>query len=179
MTYARHLWPYNSECFLACHTCCDTGHPFIMVMSEDPWHSQHQQNFKKLCNLEKYIPKALSLRTDSNIWTFKPISLSECLTYFPYFQFSSIEWPRPFPRGENYEKAEIYWQILKFFFSRTTGPISSKLGTKHSWLIGIKACTIEGPYLFPRGDNYEIWKIHSRIFNKKILQNQPADFNQT
>ena len=24
---------------LACHTHCDTGHPFIMVISEDPWHS--------------------------------------------------------------------------------------------------------------------------------------------
>ena len=25
--------------FLACHTYCDTGHSFIMVISEDPWHS--------------------------------------------------------------------------------------------------------------------------------------------
>ena len=24
---------------LACHTFCDTGHPFIVVISEDPWHS--------------------------------------------------------------------------------------------------------------------------------------------
>ena len=24
---------------LACHTYCDTGHPFIMVISEDPWHN--------------------------------------------------------------------------------------------------------------------------------------------
>ena len=24
---------------LACHTYCDMGHPFIMVISEDPWHS--------------------------------------------------------------------------------------------------------------------------------------------
>ena len=24
---------------LACHTYYDTGHPFIMVISEDPWHS--------------------------------------------------------------------------------------------------------------------------------------------
>ena len=32
----------SSEGSLACHTCCDTGHPFIMVVwliSEDPWHS--------------------------------------------------------------------------------------------------------------------------------------------
>ena len=25
--------------FLQCHTYCDTRHPFIMVISEDPWHS--------------------------------------------------------------------------------------------------------------------------------------------
>ena len=25
--------------FLACHTYCDTGHPFTMVISEDLWHS--------------------------------------------------------------------------------------------------------------------------------------------
>ena len=24
---------------LACPTCCDTGHPFIMITSENPWHS--------------------------------------------------------------------------------------------------------------------------------------------
>ena len=29
----------SSRGCLACHTYCDTGHPFIMVISEDPWHS--------------------------------------------------------------------------------------------------------------------------------------------
>ena len=38
-------------------------------------------------------------------------------------------------------------------FSRTTGPISSKLGTKHPWEIGIQG-------IFPRGDTYVIVKIH-------------------
>ena len=34
----RHLWPLRSE--RVCHTYySDTGHPFIMVISEDPWHS--------------------------------------------------------------------------------------------------------------------------------------------
>ena len=36
LTYARQL---SSEGSLACHTYCDKGHPFIMVISEDPWHS--------------------------------------------------------------------------------------------------------------------------------------------
>ena len=38
LTYARHLWPLTSEVSLAYmyHTKCDTGHPFIIVISEDP-----------------------------------------------------------------------------------------------------------------------------------------------
>ena len=36
LTYARHSWPLNSEGSLACHTYCDTEHPFIMVIFEDP-----------------------------------------------------------------------------------------------------------------------------------------------
>ena len=32
--------------------------------------------------------------------------------------------------------AKMHWQILKIFFSRTTGTISIKLGTKHSWMRG-------------------------------------------
>ena len=32
-------WPFSSEGSLVCNTYCDTGHPFIMVISEDPWHS--------------------------------------------------------------------------------------------------------------------------------------------
>ena len=39
LTYARHSWPLSSEGSLACHIYCDMGHPFIMVISEDPWHS--------------------------------------------------------------------------------------------------------------------------------------------
>ena len=39
LTYARHSWPLSSEGSLACHIYCDTGHPFKMVISEDPWHS--------------------------------------------------------------------------------------------------------------------------------------------
>ena len=39
LTYARHLWPLSSEGSLVCHTYCDRGHPFIKVISEDPWHS--------------------------------------------------------------------------------------------------------------------------------------------
>ena len=36
--YARHSWPLSSEGSLTCQTYCDTGQPFIMVISEEPWH---------------------------------------------------------------------------------------------------------------------------------------------
>ena len=39
LTYPRHLRPLSRKGSLACHTNCDTRHPFIMVISEDPWHS--------------------------------------------------------------------------------------------------------------------------------------------
>ena len=46
------------------------------------------------------------------------------------------------------------------FFFRTTGSISTKLGTKHPWVMGIQVCLNEGPLLFPRGDNYGIAKTY-------------------
>ena len=36
LTRHAHLWPWSSEDSLACSIYCDTGHPFIMVISEDP-----------------------------------------------------------------------------------------------------------------------------------------------
>ena len=33
LTSARHSWPLSSEDSLMCHTYCDTGYPFIMVIS--------------------------------------------------------------------------------------------------------------------------------------------------
>ena len=36
LTCARHSWPLSNEGSLVCHNYCDTGHPFIMVISEDP-----------------------------------------------------------------------------------------------------------------------------------------------
>ena len=38
LTYVHHLWSLISEGSLACHTFCDTGHPFITVISEDLIH---------------------------------------------------------------------------------------------------------------------------------------------
>ena len=42
LTYSAHM---ASEGSLACHTFCNTGHPFIMVISEDPWTHTYCQAF--------------------------------------------------------------------------------------------------------------------------------------
>ena len=53
---------------------------------------------------------------------------------------SSFEGPNPFPREDNYDIVKIHWRILEIFFSRTIGPILTKLGTKHPCVKGIKGC---------------------------------------
>ena len=46
------------------------------------------------------------------------------------------------------------------FFSLTTKPISTKLGSRPSWVKGIQVCSNEGSRPFPGGDNPEIAKIN-------------------
>ena len=57
-------------------------------------------------------------------------------------------------------KSENTLLRFKIFYSRTTGQISIKLGTKHPWVKGILVCAKDGPHPLPWGDNYEIAKIH-------------------
>jgi hypothetical protein len=47
----------------------------------------------------------------------------------------------------------------KIFFSRTSMPISIKLGTNHPSVKRIKNVSKEGPGSFPRGDNHRNAKI--------------------
>ena len=36
LTNARHSWPLSSEGSILCYTYCNTGDPFLMVISENP-----------------------------------------------------------------------------------------------------------------------------------------------
>ena len=64
-------------------------------------------------------------------------------------------------QGEIIMKLRKYIDKLKKkFFSRTTGPISIKLSSVHSWAKGIQVCSKEGSRPFSRGDNYDIAKMH-------------------
>jgi hypothetical protein len=60
------------------------------------------------------------------------------------------------------------------FFSRTTGPILTRLGTNHPWVKGIQVCSNEGDSPSPRWDNNTL-----NIFKNLLLQNQQAKFNWT
>jgi hypothetical protein len=57
--------------------------------------------------------------------------------------------------------------IEKEIFSRTSRPISVKLGTNHPWAKGILNCSNKGPGLLQRGDNNKnakIWRGHRKKF---------------
>jgi hypothetical protein len=49
----------------------------------------------------------------------------------------------------------LYWEKKPTFFSRTSRPISIKLGTNHPWLKGIQNYTNKGPGPLQRGDNHK------------------------
>ena len=46
----------SSEGSLACHTNCDTGHPFIMVISEDPTFRVRGEHSNPLSNMRNENP---------------------------------------------------------------------------------------------------------------------------
>ena len=59
--------------------------------------------------------------------------------------YKFVQMKDPVLRGDNSKKIE--YKHLKIFFPRTSEPISNKLGTKHSWVIGIQT----EPHLYSKG----------------------------
>ena len=45
VSYTLQAYQLSSDGTLACNTYCNTGHTFILVISEDPWHSHLLPNF--------------------------------------------------------------------------------------------------------------------------------------
>jgi hypothetical protein len=68
--------------------------------------------------------------------------------------------PDPLQRGYNHKNAKMGWGHIKIFFSRTTEPILTRLGTNHPWGEGILNSSNEGDCLSPRGYNSKRVKIH-------------------
>jgi hypothetical protein len=60
-----------------------------------------------------------------------------------------------------------YVYIEKKFFSRSSWPITIKLGINHPWVKGILNCSNKGPGPLQRGDNHKnvkMWWVHLKIF---------------
>ena len=97
LTYARHLWPLSSEGFLACHIYYDMGHPVIMVISENPWHSHllpsvWQRSYHYLFYFHCPFFKGSQLRNRENKFSIK----------LPWIKGIHLCWntPCPFPNGD-------------------------------------------------------------------------------
>ena len=79
-----------------------------------------------------------------------------------------INGPRAFPRGDYDELVKLQWRNLKAVFS--TGPISTKLGTKYLWVKAIQIYSNEGPRPSQSGDNWEIininWQLLKNFFHR-------------
>jgi hypothetical protein len=75
-------------------------------------------------------------------------------------QVCSNKGPGLLQRGDNSKNVKIGWVHLKIFFSRTVGPILTRLGTNHPWVKGIHISSNEGDHPYPRRDNSERVKIH-------------------
>jgi hypothetical protein len=93
-------------------------------------------------------------------------------------QGCSSKGPGPLQRGDNHKNVKMGWVHLKIFFSRTTGPFLTRLGTNHPWRERIQVFLKKGDSPSPRGNNNERVKIH-KIFKNLLLQNQQAKINQT
>jgi hypothetical protein len=87
--------------------------------------------------------------------------------------------PGPLQSGDNHKIVKMGWRHLTIFFSRTTGPILTTLGTHHPSRKRIQVILKEGDSPSPRGDNNERSKNTQKILKNLFLQNQQAKINQT
>jgi hypothetical protein len=79
-------------------------------------------------------------------------------------QVCSNKGPGCLQRGDNHKNVKMGWDHLKIFFSRTTGPILTRLSTNHLWRKRIQVSLKEGDRPSSRGDNRERVKIDRKIF---------------
>ena len=66
-TYAQHSRSLSVRIFLACHIYCAMGHLFIMVISENPWHSHQLPSIWQWSCLYLFFTTKVCCGLDSNI----------------------------------------------------------------------------------------------------------------
>jgi hypothetical protein len=80
-------------------------------------------------------------------------------------QVCSNKGPGPLQMGDNHKNVKMRWGHLKKNFSRTTGPILTRLGTNHPWIERIQVFVKEGDSPCPRGYNSKRVKIQNSEVN--------------
>ena len=95
MTYARHSWQLSSEGSLACLTYCDTGHPYIMVISDDRpvTHTPIGEVWQQSCHFFFFTKQFYGL------WSFSPdaefiLTRHFCPVPLIYWRCCPYEWDR-------------------------------------------------------------------------------------
>ena len=81
VTYAWLPWPLSIGGSFACHTYRDKGHPLIMVISEDPWHSIYCRAFSSVA--------VTTCSYDLCLWR---LGFAIYLSIFVYKRFPFIIW---------------------------------------------------------------------------------------
>ena len=113
---------------LVCHTYRDTGHPFIMVISEDPWHSHLMPSFSQwschycfndldLSRLGFEQPtfplrgeRSYPLRQRRGAILLKGIAMPGlCIWTSAYFSLSCLQW---LVSSANYLKEHMFYIII-------------------------------------------------------------------
>jgi hypothetical protein len=79
-------------------------------------------------------------------------------------QVFSKEGDNPSPRGDNSKRVKMHWKFFEIF-SRTTGPILTRLGTNYPWRERIQLSLKEGDNPSLRGDNSKRVRIHRKFLN--------------
>jgi hypothetical protein len=78
-------------------------------------------------------------------------------------QVCSNKGPGPLQRGDNHKNVKMGWGHLKIIFSRTIGPILTRLGTNRPWREMIQVSLKEWDSSSPRGDNSKRVKLHRKF----------------
>jgi hypothetical protein len=90
-----------------------------------------------------------------------PICCCQSFVRWKIIKFPFIKFLAHLSSGELFWLSIVHLSVCPsvnfyiFDFSRTTGPILTRLGTNHFWGEGIQVCSNEGDSPSPRGDNSE------------------------
>ena len=128
LTYSWNSWALSRESSLACHTYFDTGHLFIMVISEDPWRCKWYSKYFITCFL-KIRKIYISLITKKTSFSclfggLRPsrefFNLMETLkdvlnkNIHTRFQLTAMKYSAHFSKCETMVKINALWKKNKF-----------------------------------------------------------------